>query len=183
MKKLFRFFLVFLKIGAFTFGGGLAMLPLIEREIVDNNRWMAREEFIDAIAIIQCMPGVIAVNTAVYIGHLLFGFWGTVFGVLGAVFPAYLIMIIAAEFFLTFRSHPIVQAVFMGVRPAVAVLIFSAAVRLSKVVEKSPQNIIIAIGTMVSISLLGIHPIIVLVIAAFVGIAMGRRHVDNGNAS
>ena len=76
MKKLIRFFLVFFKIGAFTFGGGLAMLPLIEREIVDNNGWMTREEFIDAIAITQCMPGVIAVNTAIYLGYNLFRFLG-----------------------------------------------------------------------------------------------------------
>ncbi len=182
MKRLFKFFLVFFKIGTFTFGGGLAMLPLFEREIVDNNQWMTREEFLDAIAVIQCMPGVIAVNSAIYIGQTLFGFWGAILGGLGAILPAYIIMMIAAEFFLTFRDHSVVQAVFMGVRPAIAVLIFSAAVRLSKVVDRTLQNIIIAVVSMVSISFLGIHPIIVLVTVALFTMTVGRGRKGSENA-
>ena len=182
MKKLFRFFLVFFKIGAFTFGGGLAMLPLIEREIVDNNGWMTREEFIDAIAITQCMPGVIAVNTAIYLGYNLFGFWGTIFGALGAVLPSFVVMVLAAEFFMAFKDYPVVGAIFMGIRPAIAVLIFSAAVRLGKVVDKTAYNIIIAAVSMISISLLGIHPIAVIIATALIGITVGRGHIQNENA-
>jgi len=181
VTKIFKFFLVFLKIGAFTFGGGLAMLPLIEREIVDNNQWMTREEFIDIIAVTQCMPGVIAANTAIYLGYNLFGFWGTVFGVLGAILPSFVIMLAAAKFFMAFRDNSIVQAVFMGIRPAIAVLIFSAAVRLAKAVDKTSYNILIAAGSLVSISLLGVHPIIVIVAAAFLGIATKRGGIENGN--
>jgi chromate transporter len=181
MTQLFKFFLVFLKIGAFTFGGGLAMLPLIEREVVDKKEWMAREEFIDIIAVTQCMPGVIAANTAIYLGYHLFGFWGSVFGVLGAILPSFAIMIAAAEFFLTFRDNPVVQAVFMGIRPAIAVLIFSAAVRLSKAVDKTGYNILIALGSFALISLLGVHPIIVIVAAALLGIASKRRGMGNEN--
>jgi chromate transporter len=182
MSKLIKFFLVFLKIGSFTFGGGLAMLPLIEREIVDNNGWMTREEFIDIIAVTQCMPGVIAVNTSIYLGYRLFGFWGTIFGVLGAILPSFIIMIAAAEFFLAFRDNSTVQAVFNGIRPAIAVLIFSAAVRLSKAVEKTGYNIMIALGSFVCISFLGVHPIPVIVTAALLGIIVDRRRDKDGDA-
>ncbi len=175
MRKLIKFFLVFLRIGAFTFGGGLAMLPLIEREIVDKNEWMTKEEFIDIIAVTQCMPGVIAANTAIYLGYHLFGFWGTVFGVLGAILPSFVIMMVAAEFFLTFRDSPVIQAVFMGIRPAIAVLIFSAAVRLSKVVDKTAYNIVIAVVSFALISFWGLHPIIVIVGAALLGILVKGR--------
>lgn len=183
MTKSIKFFLVFLKIGTFTIGGALAMLPLIEREIVDNNGWMTREEFIDAIAVTQCMPGVIAVNTAIYLGYRLFGFWGTVLGTLGAVLPSFTIMIIAAEFFLAFKDNSTIKAVFMGIRPAIAVLIFSAAIRLSKAVDKTLYNLIIALGSLISISLLGIHPIFVIVTAAVFGMVIerGRRGDENAD--
>jgi chromate transporter len=182
MSNLFKFFVVFLRIGAFTFGGGLAMLPLIEREIVDNNGWMTREEFIDVIAVTQCMPGVIAVNTAIYLGYQLFGIWGTIIGALGAILPSFIIMVLAAEFFIAFRDNSIVQAVFMGVRPAIAVLIFSAAVRLGKAVDRTAHNILIALGSLISISLLGIHPIPVIVAAALIGIVKARGYEKNENA-
>jgi chromate transporter len=143
---------------------------------------MTKNEFIDSIAVIQCMPGVIAVNTAIYLGYNLFGFWGTIFGALGSVLPSFVIMIVAAEFFLTFRDYPVVQAIFKGIRPAIAVLIFSAAVRLGKVVEKTPYNIILAVGSMAAISLLNIHPIIVIIAAALIGITARRGHTQNENA-
>jgi chromate transporter len=181
MTNLFKFFIVFLRIGAFTFGGALAMLPLIEREIVDNNGWMTREEFIDTIAVTQCMPGVIAVNTAIYLGYQLFGIWGTVFGALGAILPSFVIMVLAAEFFIAFRDNSIVQAVFMGVRPAIAVLIFSAAVRLGKAVDRTGHNILIALGSLISISVFGIHPILVIVAAALIGVVNARGYENNEN--
>jgi chromate transporter len=181
MSNLFKFFVVFLRIGAFTFGGGLAMLPLIEREIVDNNGWMTREEFIDTIAVTQCMPGVIAVNTAIYLGYQLFGIWGTIFGALGAILPSFVIMVLAAEFFIAFRDNSIVQAVFMGVRPAIAVLIFSAAVRLGKAVDRTGHNILIALGSLISISVFGIHPILVIVAAALIGVVNARGYENNEN--
>jgi len=181
MTNLFKFFIVFLRIGAFTFGGALAMLPLIEREIVDNNGWMTREEFIDTIAVTQCMPGVIAVNTAIYLGYQLFGIWGTIFGALGAILPSFVIMVLAAEFFIAFRDNSIVQAVFMGVRPAIAVLIFSAAVRLGKAVDRTGHNILIALGSLISISVFGIHPILVIVAAALIGVVNARGYENNEN--
>ncbi len=183
MTKKLRFFLVFLKIGAFTFGGGLAMLPLIERELVDKNQWMTKEEFIDIIAVTQCMPGVIAANAAIYLGYHLFGFWGTVLGVLGAILPSFVIMLAAAEFFLAFRDNELVSAVFMGIRPAIAVLIFSAAVRLSKAVDKTGYNILVALGSFVSISLFGVHPIIAIVAAALLGITIKKGGIEDENAN
>lgn len=183
MKKLIRFFWVFFKIGSFTFGGGLAMLPLIEREIVENNKWLSKKEFMDIIAVSQCMPGIIAVNTAIYLGYYLFGFWGAVVGSLGAALPSFIIMIIAATFFLSFKDNNIVQAVLKGIRPAVAVLIFSAAVKLGKVVEKNAYTYIVVLASLVLISILGVHPALVIVGAALLGIVFNRKGAENENIS
>jgi chromate transporter len=183
MKKLIRFFWVFFKIGSFTFGGGLAMLPLIEREIVENNKWLSKKEFMDIIAVSQCMPGIIAVNTAIYLGYYLFGFWGAVVGSLGAALPSFIIMIIAATFFLSFKDNNIVQAVLKGIRPAVAVLIFSAAVKLGKVVEKNAYTYIVVLASLVLISILGVHPALVIVAAALLGIVFNRKGAENENIS
>ncbi|MBA1337126.1 MAG: Chromate transport protein [Firmicutes bacterium] len=182
MTELFKLFWVFFKIGSFTFGGGLAMLPLIEREIVDNNRWMSREEFIDIIAATQCMPGVIAVNTAIYLGYHLYGIVGAVAGSLGAIIPSFVIMIVAASFFMSFKEHQMVQAVLNGIKPAVAVLIFSSAIKLGKVLEKNRYTYSVAAASLLLISFLGIHPILVIVGAAFLGIVLGRKGAENGNA-
>jgi chromate transporter len=182
MGDLLKFFWVFFKIGSFTFGGGLAMLPLIEREIVTNNRWMTKEEFIDTIAITQCMPGVIAVNAAIYLGYNLFGFWGAIIGSLGAIIPSFLIMLLAATFFLTFKEQAMVQSVLGGIRPAVAVLIFSAAVRLAGAVDKNVYNLFVALASVVLISLLGVHPIWVIIGAALLRILWDRRNSGNADA-
>lgn len=126
MDKLYwKLFFTFLKIGAFTFGGGWAMISLIEREVVDKNKWIDREEFLDLLAISQSMPGILAVNISVSIGDKLRGFRGSLTAALGTILPSFLI-ILAIAIFLTpdiIKNNPIVSRIFMGIRPCVVALI------------------------------------------------------------
>lgn len=178
MKALLKFFLVFFKIGAFTFGGGLAMVPLIEREIVENNGWISREEFLDIIAVAQSMPGVIAVNMAIYLGYEIFGFWGAVAGSLGAIIPSFVIMIMAATFFLAYKENAVAKAFLKGIRPAIAVLIFSAAIRLGKVIEKNGFTAAIVLAAVMLISFAGVHPILAIVVSAVAGCLAYKKAGD-----
>ena len=121
MKSL-QLFTTFFKIGAFTLGGGYAMIPLVQREVVDRRGWIAEEEFLDLIALAQSAPGVIAVNTAVFVGCKIAGWRGVVMSVLGATLPSFLIILLIAMCFTRFREYPQVEAVFKGIRPAVVAL-------------------------------------------------------------
>ncbi len=123
MKFYIDMFLVFFRIGVFTLGGGYAMVPLIEREVVDRKKWLGDAEFLDALAIAQSLPGPIAVNTSVFVGYKTRGFIGAVVGTFGTVMPSFICMLVIAAFFSHIRSHPTVEAVFTGIRPAVVALI------------------------------------------------------------
>lgn len=132
MKFYIELFLVFFRIGVFTLGGGYAMVPLIEREVVENKKWLGGLEFIDALAIAQSLPGPIAVNTSVFVGYKTRGIVGSMVGVLGTVMPSFICMLIIAAFFSTIRENPVVVAVFTGIRPAVVALIAASVWTLGK---------------------------------------------------
>ncbi len=123
MRFYFDLFLVFFRIGLFTIGGGYAMLPLIEREVVDNKKWLASDEFLNVLAIAQSLPGPIAVNTGVFVGYKTRGFTGALVGVLGTVAPSFICMVAIAAFFVGIKDNATVAAVFKGIRPAVVALI------------------------------------------------------------
>lgn len=125
-------FLTYLKIGTFTLGGGYAMLPLIKREIVDNKQWIGEEEFMNMIALAQAAPGLIAVNSAIFIGWRCGGWRGVVGAVLGAVLPSFIIILSIAMIFSEWKDYPAVEAVFKGIRPAVVGLIAAPLVRMAK---------------------------------------------------
>lgn len=124
--------LTYVKIGTFTLGGGYAMLPLIKREVVDNNHWIDEEEFLNMIALAQAAPGLIAVNSAIFIGWRCGGWRGVIGAVLGAVLPSFLIILIIALLFSEWKDHPAVEAVFKGIRPAVVALIAAPLVGLAR---------------------------------------------------
>ena len=132
MNLLFQLFWIYLKIGTFTLGGGYAMLPLIQREIVDNKHWIDAQEFVNMIALAQAAPGLIAVNSAIFIGHKVAGWKGVIATVLGAVLPSVVIILLIAVFFTQFKHLHTVEAVFKGLRPAVVALITAAVIRLAK---------------------------------------------------
>lgn len=123
MKMHIELFTVFFRIGLFTLGGGYAMLPLIEREVVDKKQWIGDEDFLNVLAIAQSLPGPIAVNTATFVGYRVRGVSGCLAGVLGTVMPSFLCMGLIAAFFAGIKDNATVAAVFTGIRPAVAALI------------------------------------------------------------
>ena len=132
MKELLLLFAVFAKIGGFTFGGGYAMLPILQREVVDKRQWATQEELMDYFAIGQCTPGIIAVNTATFIGYKRKGVVGGIFATLGVVAPSIVIITIIAAFIQGFQHIEAVQWAFEGVRAAVVALILSAVIKLGK---------------------------------------------------
>ena len=132
LKQLFGLFGAFAVVGVTTFGGGYAMLPALQREVVEKRRWATEEEVMDWYAIGQCTPGVIAVNTATFVGQKQAGVWGGIFATLGVVFPSLVIIMIIAAFIQNFAHLPAVQNAFAGIRVCVCVLIFNAVLKLVK---------------------------------------------------
>jgi len=171
-NKYLKLFLIFLRIGAFTFGGGYAMIPLIEREIVDNNKWLDREEFMDAIAVCQSVPGALAVNTSVFIGYKIGGILGAFASAFGVIIPSFTIIAIIAAFFAKVKSLSFIDPVFKGIGSAVVALVLTAAIRMFKF---SYFNIIIILASFICISFLNINPFIVIVSAAIIGVAKNYR--------
>ena len=132
MKELFDLFLTFAKVGVMTFGGGMAMLPILQREVVENKKWATDEELTDYFAIGQCTPGIIAVNTATFIGQKRRGILGGIFATLGIVFPSLVIITVLAGLITNFSHLEWVQHAFAGIRVCVCVLIFNAVLKLWK---------------------------------------------------
>lgn len=176
MKELFDLFWTFCKIGALTFGGGYAMLPLIQREIVENKKWSTEKEILDYYAVGQCTPGVIAVNTATFIGYKLRGIIGGIVATLGVIFPSIVIILIIATFLQNFADLAIVQSAFAGIRVAVVALIITTVVKLIKSSIKDYLGVIIAIITFVISAFIGLSPVYVVIAAALTGfISKGLR--------
>ena len=178
MKLLMQMFLTFAKVGVMTFGGGYAMLPILQREVVDNKGWATEEELMDYFAIGQCTPGVIAVNTATFIGQKYKGFWGAVFATLGVVFPSLVIISLLAGVIEAFSHLVWVQNAFGGIRVCVCVLITNAVVKLFKKAVVDLPTLLIFLAVAIGSVLLDVSPVIFVVIAAFAGIilkAMGGK--------
>lgn len=125
-------FLTYLKIGAFTIGGGYAMLALVEREVVDRYHWLDEKEFLNMMALAQAAPGLLAVNSAIFLGHRLCGWRGVAACVTGAVLPSFVVILLIAMCFSQYKNLPAVEAVFRCIRPAVVALIAATVVRLAK---------------------------------------------------
>lgn len=176
MKELFDLFWTFCKIGALTFGGGYAMLPLIQREIVENKKWSTEKEILDYYAVGQCTPGVIAVNTATFIGYKLRGIIGGIVATIGVIFPSIVIILIIAAFLQNFADLAIVQSAFAGIRVAVVALIITTVVKLIKSSIKDYLGVIIAIIAFVISAFIGLSPVYVVIAAALTGfISKGLR--------
>ena len=169
MKELFDLFWTFCKIGALTFGGGYAMLPLIQREIVENKKWSTEREILDYYAVGQCTPGVIAVNTATFIGFNLNGIIGGIVATLGVVFPSLIIILIIASFLQSFADLSIVQSAFAGIRVAVVALIITTVIKLLKSSIKDYLGVIIAIIAFIISAFIGLSPVYVVIAAGLTG--------------
>ncbi|MBS4766638.1 chromate transporter [Alistipes sp. kh20] len=169
MQRLSTIFFSFLKIGMFTFGGGYAMLPLIEQELITKRKWIEQKEFLDLLTLAQSVPGPIAVNTSVFVGYKVRGFGGAVAALLGSVLPSFVIILVIAIFFTDIRHNPVVDAAFKGMRPAVVALIIGPVISLARGMHWI-MFIVIAAAAL-AIWWLDWSPIYVLVTAAAIGIA------------
>ena len=156
LKRLFLLFLTMFKIGLFTFGGGYAMIAIIERELVERKKWIENEEFLDLIAIAESTPGPLAINSATYIGYKIGGFFGSVFATLGVVLPSFIIIFVISLFFDAFISLKFVSYAFRGIQACVAFLIISAGFKMLKKlkIKKDPIAIILLLATIICLVVL-----------------------------
>lgn len=193
MNRLLDMFITFTKVGAMTFGGGYAMLPMLQREVVERRGWATEEELADYYAIGQCTPGVIAVNTATFVGYREAGVIGGIFATLGVVFPSLVIITVIAAFLTNFAELKVIQYAFEGIRVCVCVLIFNAVQKLwKKSVIDQPTTVIFLMVFLVSAvlavaqsfypDLFSISPIIYVVIAGVAGVVLhggkGKKEAD-----
>ncbi len=177
MKELLLLFAVFAKIGGFTFGGGYAMLPILQREIVDKRQWATQEELMDYFAIGQCTPGIIAVNTATFIGYKRKGVVGGIFATLGVVAPSIVIITVIAAFIQGFQHIEAVQWAFEGIRAAVVALILSAVIKLGKKSLVDVATVVIFLVVAVLSVVTDLSPAIFVVAAGVCGLLLkgGKR--------
>ena len=172
MKELLLLFAVFAKIGGFTFGGGYAMLPILQREIVDKRQWATQEELMDYFAIGQCTPGIIAVNTATFIGYKRKGVLGAIFATLGVVAPSVVIITVIAAFIRNFQHIEAVQWAFEGIRAAVVALILSAVIKLGKKSLVDVATVVIFLVVAVLSAVTDLSPAIFVVAAGLCGLLL-----------
>ncbi|MBQ4061968.1 MAG: chromate transporter [Christensenellaceae bacterium] len=173
MKELLKLFWVFFKIGLFTFGGGYAMLPMMERELIHNCGWVTQDELLNYYAIAQCTPGVIAVNTATFVGTKKKGLLGSVFATLGVVTPSIIIILAIASLLKNFADNTYVQKAFIGIRAAVAALITSSVIKLAKNGIKNLFQILTAAAAFIIVAVLGQSPVYVVIAAVAAGLIYG----------
>lgn len=193
MRELWDMFLAFARIGGLTFGGGYAMLPMLQREVVEKHHWATEEELADYYAIGQCTPGVIAVNTATFIGYRQAGVIGGIFATLGVVFPSVVIITVIAAFLTNFADLLVIRYAFGGIRVCVCVLIFNAVQKLwKKSVIDQPTTAIfllvflvsagLAVGQSFYPDLFSVSPIVYVVIAGAAGVVLhggnGKKEVE-----
>ena len=167
-------FTSFFKIGIFTLGGGYAMIPLIEEEVVNKKGWVSKDEMLDLIAIAQSCPGVFAINIAIFIGYKLRKIRGAVATSLGTALPSFLIILAIAMFFQQFEDNRVVAAMFRGIRPAVVALIAVPTFNLGKQAKLNKFTIWIPIVSALAIWLLGVSPIWVIIVAGVGGYVWGK---------
>ena len=178
LKKCGELFLSFARVGVLTFGGGLAMLPMLQREIVERRSWADEDELADYFAIGQCTPGIIAVNTATFVGYKQGGVLGGIAATFGVVFPSFVIITVIAALLSNFADIPAVQNAFAGVRVCVCVLILNAVVKLWRKSVKGIVGIAIFAIVFIGAAFTDISPVVFVVIAGAAGViikGLGER--------
>ncbi len=168
-------FWTFAKVGVMTFGGGYAMLPILQREVVENKGWATEEELADYFAIGQCTPGIIAVNTATFVGRKEAGIPGGIFATLGVVFPSLVIITVLASLISSFAHLSVVQHAFAGIRVCVCVLIFNSVLKLGKSAVKDRVTLLIALTVAVAAFFTDLSPVVFVALAAIVGLLLCRK--------
>ena len=192
LKKILDLFLCFLKIGAFTFGGGYAMVSLVQRDMVEKKKWLTEREMVDVIAIAESTPGVIALNTATYVGAKIAGFWGSLFASIGAMLPSVIVILAIYPVIQLFGENQYVKWAFLGIRACVSALILNATYKISKMNEKTVVSFVVT-GVALVLALLSTFEVIkldmvfIILGAALFGIIWGiigrQRKKKKGTAA
>ena len=173
MGKYRELFASFFKIGIFTFGGGYAMVSIIQREVIDSRHWIKEQEFLDLLTLAQSAPGPISLNTAVFVGYKMYGYRGAVTALAGVVLPSFIIMLLVATFFSQIRHNEVIDAAFKGIRPVVVALMFAPIIGFTKGLRGIA--IAIAAGIALAIWYLGISPVYLLFAGGVIGILLAAR--------
>ena len=174
MKECFELFWIFAKIGAMTFGGGYAMLPFLQRELIEKRSWVTDEEIADYYAIGQCTPGIIAVNTATFVGYKRKGVPGAIMGSLGMVFPSLVIITLIAAFISNFSDLELVKNAFAGVRACVCVLVLNSVIKLWKSSVKDKVGFILWAVIFAVAVLTNVSTALLVVLAGVAGLVIGK---------
>ncbi len=172
LKRFLYLFGIFFRIGAFTIGGGYAMLPIIEKEFVSNKRWVSEEDMVDIIAIVQSLPGVIAFNTSMFIGFKIAGFAGAVIAALGMLLPSLIIISLFSLVYVSVQDNAYVQAAFMGIRAGVTALISIAGFKLGRRVLVSALDAVIAAVSFAAVWYFSFSAAYTILVAALLGLLM-----------
>ncbi len=170
MKELFRMFAGFFKIGMFTFGGGLAMLPLIQKMAVEDYKWLTEEEMVDCIAVTQAMPGVIAINSATYVGYKRRGFAGALFSTLGVIMPSFIIIVLSVLFLTAIGDNKYVDGAFSAITASSCALIMYSAYKLGKQVIKGYFGAALALVSFVLVGVLEVNAVLVIIGGGIAGL-------------
>lgn len=173
-------FMTFANIGAFTFGGGYAMIPLLQKEVVEKKKWIDANEMLDITAISQSTPGPLAINCATFVGYKIGGVWGSVLATLGVVVPSFFIIIGVSVIFNMFKDNIIVNNVFAGVKAGVIVLILEAALKLGKPIKKDYFNMILLFASLLITAFTSINVIYVLITCALLGVIFHGFNIIKG---
>lgn len=172
MNIYLQIFSSFAKIGAFTIGGGYAMIPLIQKEVVEKKRWIDEEDFMDVLAISQSAPGLLAVNISIFLGYKLRGVKGSTVATLGSVLPSFLIILLIAMFFTGYQDNPVVIKIFKGIRPVVVALIAVPVVNMAKKAKLNIYTGTFAVATALLIAFLKVSPLYILLVTGVVFVCM-----------
>jgi chromate transporter len=173
VKIYWDIFVSFFRIGLFTFGGGYAMIPLIEAEVVNKKHWIKKTDFIDMLALAQSAPGVMAINTSIFVGYQLRGVKGAIIASLGSALPSFLIILLIAMFFVDFKDNPVIERIFKGIRPAVVALIAAPLWQMGKSAKITWKTIVFPVAVAVLIWQFGLSPIIFVAAGILAGIGWG----------
>lgn len=178
MKELLEMYKTFFKIGAFTLGGGYAMIPLIEEEFVNKKKWIEKEDFMDVLVVSQSLPGALAVNCSTFLGYKIGGLAGAITALLGVVMPSFLMITVIAAFFMKFRYNTYVNAAFQGINAAVPMLVLFGAISLTKGVKRNLRNLIIGLVALGLLMIFDLNPSFVIILSALYGVAFLRKKVE-----
>lgn len=177
MKIIFEIFLSIFKIGAFTFGGGYAMIPLIEQEVVNNKKWLNKDEFMDVLVVAQSLPGAMAINASIFLGYRIAGILGAISALIAVILPSFIIIILIAAFFMQFRNNYYVNAAFMGITAAVPMLVLVGAISLAKGIPKNLRSLITILISLIALIFFHINHVVVIIVSGVYGAIFLRGKV------